>query len=102
NFVEDISQQGNNPEYNLTGRSSELAPTYTSLVDNRGNPLPVYLDYSQQFIQAAQDTGLLPWTWAPVADLYNRKITTTTRDYLLDGAIQYKFSKALNLEVKYQ
>src|SRR5262249_4264131 len=85
----------------ISGRNG-VAPTYTQLADNQGNPLPVYLDYTPQFIQTAETAGLLPWTYEPVGDLYNKKTTSTTRDYLLAGGIQYKVSKALNLEVKYQ
>jgi len=102
NYVENINQKGNNPNQSFPSRSRQAMPTYTHLVDTKGNPLPVYLDYSQQFIQTAEASGLLPWEYEPVADLYNVKNTTTTRDYLLDGAIQYKFSKSLNVELRYQ
>lgn len=103
NYVEGINQQGNNPGHILSiSRGPELPPTYTQLVDTKGNALPVYLDYAQQLIQKGEAAGLLPWENEPVADLYNIKNTTTTRDYLLVGTLQYKFTKSLNAELKYQ
>lgn len=103
NYVENINQLGDNPAHFIgSTRNVQVAPTYTQLVDSKGSPLPVYLDYSQKFIQQAEAAGLLPWEDYPVEDLNHQKLTTTTRDYLLGGSIQYKFSKALNVELKYQ
>jgi TonB-linked SusC/RagA family outer membrane protein len=103
NFVDNIADQGNNPQYLIvSARNSQQLSPYTPLVDARGKPLPVYLDYSQSFVQSAEAQGLLNWAYSPVGDLYNEDMKTNTRDYLVDAGVQYKVLEPLTVEVKYQ
>jgi TonB-linked SusC/RagA family outer membrane protein len=103
NFVENISQAGNNQGTNIVGtRSGQQLYPYASLADAHGHPLPVYLDYNRNFIQSAESAGLLDWTYSPLTDLYDVSYTTKIRDYLLNGALQYKILPGLSLDLKYQ
>lgn len=103
NFVENINDAGHNPQYLIaSARNSQRLSPYTPLVDAHGNPLPVYLDYSQSFVQNAESQGLLNWAYSPVGDLHQEKIRTNTRDYLVDAGIEYKVLEPLTVEVKYQ
>ncbi|TDW99815.1 SusC/RagA family TonB-linked outer membrane protein [Dinghuibacter silviterrae] len=103
NFVENISQAGDNQAPNIVGfYSGQRLYPYAQLADARGNPLPVYLNYNKDFVQSSQAAGLLDWTYRPLADMYDENNTTIIRDYVLDGALQYKIVPGLSLDLKYQ
>ena len=103
NFVENIGQGGNNQGYNIVSpQTNQKLYPYAQLADAQGNAQPIYLDYSQSFIQSAEAAGLQDWTYAPLADIYDENVATNTRDYLLNGAMQYKVLRPLTVELKYQ
>jgi len=101
NYTQEISQNGNNQGYLYQTGGHQYYP-YAKLVDANGNPLPVYLEYRQQFIDSMQNKGFLNWAYSPVGDIYNESHQTKTRDYVVSVGARYKVIPAVSLEIKYQ
>ncbi|MES1226458.1 MAG: TonB-dependent receptor plug domain-containing protein, partial [Bacteroidota bacterium] len=100
-FIETANKSGNNSGYYLSQGSGSLYP-YARLADATGNPLPVNLSYSPQFIQTAQSQGLLNWEYKPLADINTSNNVNSIRDYLVNASLKYQILPFLNAEVRYQ
>ena len=103
NYTQTIAKNGNNPGSTYVSPiSGKSFYPYAQLADAKGNPLPVYTDYQQSYLDTAGGGGLLDWTWKPIADIYNENNTTTTEDFVVNVGLRYRIFKGLSAEVKYQ
>ncbi|MDQ0640074.1 TonB-linked SusC/RagA family outer membrane protein [Pedobacter sp. W3I1] len=95
----------NNPGTSLigikTGNGPSLYP-YASLADAAGNPVAITHDYRQGFIQAAQQRGLLDWSYKPLEEIYLADKTRKLIDYRFNFGANYKIKPYLSLSLLYQ
>lgn len=77
-------------------------PVYTSLVDEQGNALPVLNQYREAYTDTAGGDKLLDWNWYPVDDYKNVENVRKTQSVYANAGLEYKFNRALSLNVKYQ
>lgn len=89
------------PAYNSIRVGFKSIP-YLQLADANGIPLPVNTSYRQEYIDTAGGGKLLDWKYYPLEDWKHNKINTTLNDIVANIDIQYKLSKSINLDVKYQ
>lgn len=84
-----------------TGNGPSLYP-YARLADATGNPLAITHDYRQGFIQAAQQKGLLDWSYKPLEEIFLADKTRKLTDYRLNFGASYKIKPYLSLSLLYQ
>ncbi|MBO9674177.1 MAG: SusC/RagA family TonB-linked outer membrane protein [Sphingobacteriaceae bacterium] len=95
----------NNPGTNLiglkTGNGASLYP-YARLADEAGNPIAMTHDYRQAFIRAAQQKGLLDWSYKPLEEIYISDKTRKLIDYRLNVNASYEIRPYLSFSLLYQ
>lgn len=100
NYTQTQNHTGNNPGYDYYSivQTKRYLP-YTKLADAHGNPLPVYEDYSKEFIDAASSSGdVLDWTYKPLADINQQVNTVKTIDYVVYAGWNVQITKALHID----
>ncbi|WP_127131716.1 SusC/RagA family TonB-linked outer membrane protein [Pseudoflavitalea rhizosphaerae] len=75
---------------------------YEILKDKNGNYVPWNYLKSQSEIERLKDLGLLDETYNPLQELGRYDIRSNSNYARVQGGFNVRFSKALNLEVKYQ
>ncbi|GGI29089.1 SusC/RagA family TonB-linked outer membrane protein [Pedobacter mendelii] len=103
-----ISLTSSNSDKNSQGaygafRSSDGSlAAYGRLADDAGNALPVNLFYRGGFTDTVGNGRLLDWKYRPLEELNNSDRTTQLWDVLLNLGSNYRISKWLSADVKYQ
>ncbi|CAH0135285.1 TonB-dependent receptor SusC [Pedobacter sp. Bi27] len=95
----------NNPGTSLIGLNTGNGPSlypYARLADAVGNPIAITHDYRQGFIQAAQQRGLLDWSYKPLEEIFLADKTRKLIDYRLNFGASYKIKPYLSLSLLYQ
>jgi TonB-dependent starch-binding outer membrane protein SusC len=87
------------PEINFA--SGPMYP-YASLKDNQGNSIPLTKDYRLDFLEDAQNAGLLNWQYNPLDEINANDNTVDVKDYRINTKLQYAITKHLNAELSYQ
>lgn len=87
--------------------SGKTAPTanvtpYSQLMDETGNQLPFYPQYSPLFIDTAGNGKLLDWNYYPLQDYKLSVTTNTTKSILGSAGINYSIIPGLNLDLGYR
>ncbi|CAM4208299.1 TonB-linked outer membrane protein, SusC/RagA family [Pedobacter westerhofensis] len=85
----------------ITYNGSSLYP-YARLADSQGNPLAINKDYRDGFIQSAQNSGFLDWTYKPLDEIQNANNTSSITDYKLNAGLKYRYNADLNAQILYQ
>jgi TonB-linked SusC/RagA family outer membrane protein len=85
----------------VSADGKQLYP-YARLADDRGNALPVALDYRASFTDAAKAQGFLDWSYSPLNDDQNVDNHTDKVDLLLNTALHYRLLPGLEAELRYQ
>ena len=75
---------------------------YARLADALGNPRPVSMDYSPDYLDATHQLNFPDWTYMPLKDMQARQYINRAHDLLINVGARYAFSRSLNLELKYQ
>jgi TonB-linked SusC/RagA family outer membrane protein len=75
---------------------------YARLADDEGNPLAVVRDYHTDFVNQAQDNGLLDWSYVPLEEIRYADHTVSTGDIRINTAVKYHFNQSLHVEARYQ
>ena len=101
-YVQNISENGNNPGYLLNSGAGKGLYPYAQLVDQKGMPEAIVRDYRKTWVDTVGGGSLLNWTYNPIEDIYNEKNTVQTRDYVANAGINYSFNSSLKAEIKYQ
>lgn len=95
----------NNPGTGLiglnTGSGVSLYP-YARLADEAGNPIAMTHDYRQGFIRAAQEKGLLDWSYKPLEEIDLSDKTRKLTDYRFNVNANYKIRPYLSFSLLYQ
>lgn len=75
---------------------------YAQLADAQGNPLAITHDYRQNFIAAAQQKGLLDWSYRPLQELQLANNQAKANDYRVNSGLRYKLPLGFTAELLYQ
>jgi len=103
NFIHTTSRQDDNPGYNFRSMHANKGfYPYARLADGQGHPLPLSLDYSSDYLQAASQLGFPDWSYVPLRDRQASANTNKVHDLLINLGGHYTLSPSLNLELKYQ
>ena len=89
------------PAYNTILVSGRQVP-YLQFADAEGNPLPVATAYKNQYTDTAGGGQLLDWKYYPLEEYRHNVSKTALNELYSNIGIQYRISKALNAEIKYQ
>lgn len=101
-YVQTIKRANGNPGFDyLSGAGKGWSP-YNRLADERGNALPVYLQYRQPWVDTAGGGRLLNWRYLPLADMNEQESKTDGTDLLLRTGLKYTILSFLNAEVAYR
>ena len=84
-----------------SGGTYSLYP-YARLADDNGTPLAIVRDYNTDFVDQAEASGLMDWSYRPLQDLRANDYTVTTGDIRINTALKYYLTDWLNLEGRYQ
>ncbi|SEM17410.1 TonB-linked outer membrane protein, SusC/RagA family [bacterium A37T11] len=107
-------QLGASLQYNTTqqnnGRlgygSSDLTSfmyPYAQFADDNGQPLPLYRQYRQSFVEGIAAAGkLLSWEYYPLVDDQYTTQLTTVNDLLINSNLRATLLPGLNLDLYYQ
>ncbi len=99
-FTQTNGRQGENLGYN-TGRAKAYYP-YARLVGDNGEPLPLYLDYRQGYVDSVGRGALLDWNYSPIEELRNVKESRNQKDILLKTGLSYNILNSLSVDARYQ
>lgn len=75
---------------------------YLRLADENGTPLSVATLYRDAYIDTAGSGKLLDWRFYPLKDYKHSKNSVDLQELFANIGIQYKLSKFLNADIKYQ
>jgi TonB-linked SusC/RagA family outer membrane protein len=104
NMVYTLSNQvtnNNGADYITCGGAKGLYP-YARLVDNEGNALSIVHDYSTDFVNQAQENGLLDWSYVPLEEIRNADNRVRTSDIRINTSVKYRFNQPFSIEGRYQ
>ncbi len=76
--------------------------SYSRLVDDKGNPIPVPALYRMPYVDTAKYPALLDWHLNPIEELNHNSATSNNTDIRAGGMIQYTIVPGLTAEAKYQ
>ncbi len=103
-YYTESNQQTDNPgtsQLGLTNDNGILYP-YAQLADANGNPLAIAHDYRLSFVNAAQQNGLLDWSYKPLQEIYLADNNLKTIDYRVNAGATYRIINGLNAQLLYQ
>ncbi|MES2006402.1 MAG: SusC/RagA family TonB-linked outer membrane protein [Bacteroidota bacterium] len=101
-FVTQNSNSSGKPGYGEIGTANGRLPVYTMLADGQGNPLPLYKDYRQTYIDTAGGGKLMDWKYNPLTDYQSMHNSTRLFDWTAAIGLNYKICPGLDLDLKYQ
>jgi TonB-linked SusC/RagA family outer membrane protein len=103
NFTHSTIHQDANPGFNYrsTHGNKGYYP-YARLADAQGNPLPLSLDYSSDYLQGATRLGFPDWSYVPLKDRQTEDNTSKAHDLLINLGARYTLAPSINVELKYQ
>ena len=102
-FTHNSTKANGNPGFNYQSTHGKVGfYPYAQLADALGNPRAVSLDYSPDYLDATNQLKFPDWTYMPLKDLQARQYINRAHDLLINVGARYTFTRALNLELKYQ
>ena len=75
---------------------------YMKFADDAGNPLPVAVNYRDDYTDTAGAGYLLNWKYYPLDDNKHNVTTTQIQQILANIGLQYQIANGLSAELKYQ
>lgn len=75
---------------------------YASLTDGRGNPLPIFTNLSQRYLQSIEGDGLLDWYNVPLREIGALDFKNERLDGRFQTALNFKFLPGLTADLSYQ
>ncbi len=96
-----LNSPGGYGSISIPGNGEALYP-YSQLADGKGNPLPIDILYNGAFTDTAGAGVLLNWKYRPLDELKNVNNTAVNNAFIADAGLKYKFTPALDAELKYQ
>lgn len=102
NFMQSNNTSGNNLGIGMQSGSFKSLYPYAKLVDGDGNGLPIYWNYTKDFIDDAQSKGLLNWEYSPLDEIDRREYKNRTRQVVANTGARYNLMDGLALNFRYQ
>lgn len=99
-YLTSSDRQANSPG-TLTWASGQRLYPYARLADESGMPLSVTRDLRNSFIQAAQQRGLLDWSYIPLNELSLADNHTRITNYRLSSGLKYRLPFGMSAQVQY-
>ncbi|SEM16768.1 TonB-linked outer membrane protein, SusC/RagA family [bacterium A37T11] len=87
--------------YGIEGNGYAPAPIYTRLVDDQGNPLPLYR-YRKPYIDTLGQGKLLDWSYYPLEDYKHSYGDNSQLDITLNTGLSYHITDAIKVSFNYQ
>lgn len=85
----------------IRGAWSKLPP-YTQFADEQGNPLPLYGDYRQGYIDTLGGGRLLDWRYYPLTDYLHNPVKSYTHSLNTVLGLNYEILPGLKIDLKYR
>lgn len=85
-----------------TGTSVPQNNPYSRLVNESGNPIPIFTNLSSRYIQSVQDAGLLDWYNIPLNEIGMQDYRNDRLDGRFQTGLNYKIIDGLSADVSYQ
>jgi TonB-linked SusC/RagA family outer membrane protein len=86
----------------LTWNRGQAIYPYARLADEAGNPLALTRDYREAFVAGAPASGLLDWSWVPLAEEGLSDNRSVVSDVRLNTGLQYKLPLGFSARLLYQ
>jgi TonB-linked SusC/RagA family outer membrane protein len=97
-FTNSQDRSGKSVGYQVNGRSVP----YLKFMDDSGNALPVETAYRSAYTDTLADGKLLDWKYYPLEDWKHFVNTNKLQELYTTVGLQYKLSRFLNIDLKYQ
>lgn len=101
-FIENNSANNNDGPQGLTMTAAHPLYSYAQLADEYGNPLSVVKLYRSDYAAAANEKGLLDWTYKPLEDINHQKRRNKNTDYRIDLGLNYKINSDFRTDILYR
>lgn len=75
---------------------------YARLADDNEKPLSVVRDYNTDFVNQAQASGLLDWSYVPLSELRHSDYSVSTNEIRINTSARYRVTSWLDVEGRYQ
>ncbi|WP_236979711.1 SusC/RagA family TonB-linked outer membrane protein [Membranihabitans maritimus] len=75
---------------------------YESLVDEKGQPLPVMQGLRSTYLASLDTVGLLDWRYRPLEEIGLRDRNNTNMEYRIQTGVSWEIMSGLTIEGKYQ
>lgn len=75
---------------------------YARFADENGNALPIDRYFRSNYVQEAENNGLLNWEYRPLDEINLVNNRQKTNSLILNTGLNYNIGKGLNAEIKYQ
>lgn len=96
------SRTGSGRQGYNTIRPGDRYANYFRLADDNGTPLPVATLYRDSYTDTAGAGKLLDWKYYPLKEYELNKTVTRTNELFATAGLQYKVTRHLNLDIRYQ
>lgn len=90
------------PSYGSISTSTGALPVYSQFINGRGDPLPLYHQYRQNYIDTVGGGLLMDWKYYPLSDYQNTQRKISLQDFHAVAGFNYKLSNSLSADIKYR
>ncbi|MFT4093864.1 MAG: TonB-dependent receptor plug domain-containing protein [Niabella sp.] len=90
------------PGYNDVTTTNGRIPPYTRFANDAGAAIAVIKNYRQAYLDTAGNGKLLDWNYYPLTDYTHSRKTIALQDVLINVGADYKITRWLTANVKYQ
>lgn len=101
-FVTQSNNASGRPGYGEISTTNGRIPVYSMLADGQGNPLPLYKDARQTYIDTVGAGKLMDWKYYPLTDYQSLHNNSRLFDWTASIGLNYKIIPGLDLDLKYQ
>ena len=101
-FTQSVNYSSNINYSTLLPSGNSVISPYTSLIDNKGNPLPTYNGLRTGYVDTANYPALLDWNFRPVDELNNSKNVSRQNNVRIGIDLKYHLFPSITAEIKYQ
>ncbi|WEK17874.1 MAG: SusC/RagA family TonB-linked outer membrane protein [Candidatus Pedobacter colombiensis] len=101
-FFTNSNNKSGRPAYGNIKPNNGALPMYSHLSDEKGNPLPLYIQYREGYIDNLGAGKLLDWRYYPLDDYEHSFTNGSIQDINATIGLNYKIITGLNIDLKYR
>ncbi len=101
-YIRTNNKNGNNDGMSTAASGRYSLSPYARLADDKGNALPVYLNYRKGFLDTVGVGRLLDWTYRPLDEINRETHSIAKQDLLFGVSSDYKILDGLKASMQYQ